>query len=130
MAFHINTWTVSGNLTKDPEVRTTANGATICNFTIAVPEREKNGAGEWVDRAEFVDCVAFGAVAKAMAQDGAKGVEAWATGRCRLNSWEAKDGSGKRYRMELVADSCKALPKPKTTDAEPVAAYYEEEIPF
>lgn len=125
----MNSVTISGNLTRDPETRTTAAGKVLATFSVAVPGREKDKNGEWQDRAEFVDCAAFGFQAERLAKDAAKGTEVVVVGKLRYSSWE-KNGE-KRSRLEVIADEVKAIPrnKPKP-EPEPVAAYYEEEIPF
>lgn len=121
---------ISGNLTRDPEIRTTANGNTIANFSMAVNGREKNAQGEWVNRPDYVDCVAFGYQAERV-QRLAKGAEVVVSGRLHYSAWETKDGA-KRAKLEVTADEVKPCARVEVKkEPEAVTAYYEEEpIPF
>ena len=99
----INRVNISGNLTRDPEVRSTQGGAAVMNFGVAVNDGAKNPAtGEWEDRPNYVDCVIFGTRAEKVAQYLAKGSKVAIEGRLRYSSWE-KDGQ-KRSKLEVVVD--------------------------
>jgi single-strand DNA-binding protein len=99
----INRVTLSGNLTRDPDLRSTAAGSTILGFGIAVNERVKNGTtGEWEDRPNFVDCTVFGARAESLSRILRKGMKVALEGRLRYSSWE-KDGQ-KRSKLEVIVD--------------------------
>lgn len=99
----INTVAISGNLTRDIEMRTTQGGMAIGRFGIAVNERRKNQSGEWEDYANFVDCVMFGKRAESLAQYLTKGTKAAVKGRLHYSSWQSDDGS-RRSKLEVVVD--------------------------
>ena len=89
-----------GRLTKDPELRQTANGTDVCNFTIAVDRRFKS---EGQPTADFIPVVLWGKTAGFAAEYFTKGMRVFVTGRIQTRSWEAQDGS-KRYVTEVIAD--------------------------
>ena len=100
----INRVSISGNLTRDPELRSTAGGTQILSFGVAVNDRRRNQqTGEWEDVPNFVDCIVFGNRATALADMLRKGAKVAVEGKLRYSSWEAKDGS-KRSKLEVVAD--------------------------
>lgn len=104
----INRVTISGNLTRDPELRE-AGGATILSFSVAVNDRAKNQqTGEWEDRPNFIDCVMFGRRGEALAPLLSKGLKVAVSGKLRYSSWEAKDGT-KRSKVEVAADEVELM---------------------
>lgn len=127
----INTVTISGNLTRDPEVRTTASGSTILNFSVAVNDRVKEGS-EWVDRPNYVDVAVFGAYAQSLGSRLTKGMKVCVEGKLRWSQWTANDGT-KRSKLEVIADQVETMPKPEAPvyTAPTVEAIYEDEsLPF
>lgn len=98
----LNTVAISGNLTRDIELRSTQGGMAIGRFGVAVNERRKQG-DEWVDYANFVDIVMFGRRAESLAQYLTKGAKVAIKGRLHYSSWQADDGS-KRSKLEVVVD--------------------------
>ena len=102
-----------GNLTKDPEVRTTPNGVTVCTFSIAVNRRGTNQAGERV--ADFFNIVAWRQLGELCGKYLAKGRKVSVVGEIQTRSYDAKDGS-KRYITEIVADEVEFL-TPKGQDS-------------
>lgn len=102
-----------GNLTKDPEVRTTPGGATVCTFTIAVNRRYQNQSGERV--ADFLNIVAWRQLGELCGKYLAKGRKVSVIGEIQTRSYDAKDGS-KRYITEIVADEVEFL-TPKGQDS-------------
>ena len=99
----INKVMLTGNLTRDPEVRRTQSGMSIMRFGIAVNERRKNNrTGEWDDYANFVDCVMFGDRAEKVSSYISKGSKVAVDGSLRYSAWE-KDGQ-KRSKIEVVVD--------------------------
>ena len=100
----INQVTISGNLTRDPELRQTQGGMAVMSLGVAVNERVKNQqTGEWEDRPNFVDCVVFGRRAEALSRYLSKGSKVAVSGRLRYSAWEAKDG-GRRSKLEVIVD--------------------------
>jgi single-strand DNA-binding protein len=95
-----------GNLTRDPELRYTANNMAICKFGLAVNRRFKDGAsGEWKEEPTFVDITIFGARAEPFAKFHSKGKPAFIEGSLRLDTWDDKNGGGKRSKLYVVADN-------------------------
>lgn len=99
----INRVNISGNLTRDPELRATAGGTQVLSFGVAVNDRRRNAqTGEWEDYPNFVDCTMFGNRAEAVGRFLAKGMKVAIEGKLRYNSWE-KDGQ-KRSKLEVIVD--------------------------
>ena len=99
----INRVSLSGNATRDAEVRQTQSGTSILSFGIAVNDRRKNNqTGEWEDYPNFVDCTMWGQRAQAIAPYINKGVKIALDGKLRYSSWE-RDGQ-KRSKLEVIVD--------------------------
>jgi len=103
MAKDLNKAMVIGNLTRDPELRTTQSGQQVASFGVATNRQWKNAAGEKQEQAEFHDIVAWGKLAEICSQYLAKGRKAYFEGRLQTQQWEAQDGS-KRQRTEIIAE--------------------------
>lgn len=104
----INRVIISGNLTRDPELRQTAGGLPVLGFGVAVNDRRKNNqTGEWEDYPNFVDCTMFGNRAEAVSRFLAKGMKVAIDGRLRYSSWE-KDGQ-KRSKLEVIVDEIEVM---------------------
>lgn len=100
----INRVILTGNLTRDPELKSTQGGTQVLSMGVAVNDRRKNQqTGEWEDVPNFVDVVMFGTRAGALARYLTKGTKVAVEGRLRYRSWQAQDGS-KRSKLEVVAD--------------------------
>ena len=103
---NINRVVLVGNLTRDPELRATGSGLSVCTIRIAVNNRRKKGdTGEWVEEPNYFNVTTFGAQADNVARFLAKGRQVAVDGRLSWSEYEAKDGSGKRERVEVIADS-------------------------
>lgn len=139
----INRVFISGNLTRDAELRQTSGGMQVLRFGVAVNDRAKNQqTGQWEDRPNFVDCVAFGARAEGLARVLRKGMRVAVDGQLRYSSWEAQDGS-RRSKLEVVVEEIEFM-SPRQgggRQAAPAAAapatsaagagdLYDEDIPF
>ena len=99
----INKVFLSGNLTRDAELRTTQSGGSVCVVGVAVNDRRKNQqTGEWEDYPNFVDCTMFGARAEKLQPYLAKGTKVSIEGKLRYSSWE-RDGQ-RRSKLEVVVD--------------------------
>lgn len=104
----INRVCISGNLTRDPELRATASGMQVLGFGVAVNDRRKNQqSGEWEDYPNFVDCTMFGARAEALGRYLSKGTKVAIEGKLRYSSWE-KDGQ-KRSKLEVIVDEIEVM---------------------
>lgn len=116
---------ITGNVTRDAELRGTSEGNRVLSFTVAVNDRQRNReTGEWEDHANFIDCALFGKRAEALADMIAKGVKVTVSGRLHWSQWEAKDGS-KRSKLEVYVDEVDLMtPKKKDDDL------YGEDVPF
>lgn len=136
----INHVTLSGNLTRDPELRSTQSGMNILNFGMAVNDRRRNGAtGEWEDYANYVDCVLFGNRAEFLSRTLHKGSKVAVVGKLRYSSWE-RDGQ-KRSKLEVVVEDLDFM-SPKQDGQPPRQApqrapqqaapqdVYDEDVPF
>lgn len=99
-----------GNLTRDPEVRSTTSGQAVASFTVATNRRWKGSDGEIKDSAEFTDIVAWGALAEISEKILKKGRRTYVEGRLQSRSWEGQDGV-KRNKTEVVASDIIVLDK-------------------
>ena len=100
----INRVVITGNLTRDPELRTTGSGMSVLKLGVAVNDRRKNqSTGEWEDVANFVDVTVFGARADGLSKYLHKGSKVAVEGKLRWSSWESPGGD-KRSKLEVVAD--------------------------
>lgn len=99
---------ISGNLTRDPELRATPAGTQVLHFGVAVNDRRRNQqSGEWEDHPNFVDCVVFGNRAESMSRILRKGMKVAIDGRLRYSSWE-KDGQ-RRSKLEVVVEEIELM---------------------
>lgn len=99
----INRVNITGNLTRDPELRATAGGTQVLSFGVAVNDRRRNAqTGEWEDYPNFVDCTMFGTRAEAVSRFLAKGNKVAIEGKLRYSSWE-RDGQ-RRSKLEVIVD--------------------------
>lgn len=141
----INRVSITGNLTRDPELRVTAGGTQVLFFGVAVNDRRRNPqTGEWEDYPNFVDCTMFGTRVEAVSRFLAKGNKVAIEGKLRYSSWE-KDGQ-RRSKLEVIVDEIEfmsqrqggaapaaapvAAPAPAPAAAPPSVDLYDEDIPF
>ena len=105
MAGSVNVVVLVGNLTRDPELRATGGGTSVCRLGLAVNERTKDPAtGEWGERPNYFDIDVFGAQGENCAQYLSKGRQVAIEGRLRWRSWETPEGQ-KRSAVSVVANS-------------------------
>ena len=152
----INRVMISGNLTRDAEIRSTQSGMAILGFGVAVNDRRKNQqTGEWEDYPNFVDCTMFGTRGEKLQPYLTKGTKVAIEGKLRYSSWE-RDGQ-RRSKLEVIVDELEFMSSrnssnanqgydngmtggyaPQPAMAAPVAApivdasasVYDEDIPF
>ena len=129
----INRVNISGNLTRDPQLRQTQGGMAILSLGVAVNDRRKNQqTGEWEDVPNFVDCVVFGTLAEKLAQFLAKGSKVAIEGKLRWSQWE-KDGA-KRSKLEVIVDEIEFMSRGgsqgQRQQQTASADLYDENIPF
>jgi len=101
---NLNRAMIIGNLTRDPEVRTTPNGQTVANFGVATNHSWTDASGQRQERAEFHNIVAWGKLAEICSQYLGKGRKVYIEGRLQTRDWEGQDGA-KRTRTEIVAEN-------------------------
>ena len=134
----INRVMISGNLTRDAELRSTQSGMSMLGLGVAVNDRRKNQrTGEWEDWPNFVDCTMFGARAEKLQPYLTKGTKVAIEGKLRYSSWE-REGQ-RRSKLEVVVDEIEFMSSkhggavqdlhsgPALDAAEQV---YDEDIPF
>ena len=105
---NINRVTLTGNLTRDPELRTTPSGTPVCSLRLAVNTRRKDASGEWVDKPNYFDVTIWGRQGENAAQYLEKGRPVALDGRLEWREWEDKEGN-KRQNVEIVADTVQFL---------------------
>ncbi len=110
MARSFNQVILMGNLTRDPELRTTPNGQSVCSFSLALNRSYKSKEGEWQEATDYIDIVAWGPLGERVAQYLTKGRPALVNGRMQSRSWE-QDGQ-KRSKVEVVAQDVTFLGGP------------------
>ena len=109
MSKALNLVAISGNLTKDPELRTTKGGTSVCSLSVAVNGREKVN-GEWSDRPDYFDCTVFGASAENAADWLRRGSHVEVSGRLRQDRWQTEAGE-KRSAVKIIASDVVFPPK-------------------
>lgn len=130
----INKAIISGYLTRDPELRSTAGGMPVLGFGVAVNDRRKNQqTGEWEDYPNFIDCTMFGKRAESVSRYIAKGSKVAIEGKLHWSQWE-RDGQ-KRSKIEVIVDEIELMAKSGSPDSSaPVvdasSSVYDEDIPF
>ncbi|HET9850332.1 MAG TPA: single-stranded DNA-binding protein [Candidatus Saccharimonadales bacterium] len=110
MARSFNQVILMGNLTRDPELRTTPGGQSVCGFSLALNRSYRNAEGTWQEATDFIDIVAWGPLGERVAQYLTKGRPALVSGRLQSRSWE-QDGA-KRSKVEVVAQDVTFLGSP------------------
>ncbi len=117
---------ITGNLTRDPELRTTPNGASVCSFSVAVNRVFKDSNGEQKEAVSYIDCSAWGKLGEMISQYAKKGSGVLVSGRLDQRSWEDKNGGGKRSRVEIVVEDFNFVGAPRdnsnSASSEPTSA--------
>jgi single-strand DNA-binding protein len=101
---NLNRAMIIGNLTRDPEIRTTTSGQTVANFGVATNHAWTDSSGQKQEKSEFHNIVAWAKLADICGQFLAKGRKVYVEGRLQTREWEGQDGV-KRYRTEIVAEN-------------------------
>lgn len=128
MASNVNTVVLVGNLTKDPELRTTSGGTSVANLRLAVNSSERSG-GEWTERPSYFDVTVWGNQAQSCEKYLSKGSPIAVHGRLRQERWQAKEG-GERSRVVIVAATIQFLSsKSKSGSGSGGGENYKEEGP-
>ena len=107
-ATNINRVVLTGNLTRDPELRSLPSGMSVCSLRIASNTRRKGQSGEWVDKPNYFSVTVWGAQGENCARFLSKGRPVALDGRLEWREWQGQDGA-KRESVEIVADSVQFL---------------------
>ena len=108
MARGVNKVILLGRLGKDPEMRYTPSGTAIATFSMATNHRQKSQDGEWVDKTEWHNLIAFGKTAEIAGEYLKKGKQLYIEGRLQTSSWEDQQGQ-KKYKTEIVISDLQML---------------------
>lgn len=126
----INRVVISGNLTRDPELRAAQSGTAILSFSVAVNDRRRNAqTGDWEDVPNYVDCIVFGKRAEGLAKFLAKGAKVAIEGRLRWSQWQDRDTGKNRSKLEVVVDEIEAMSK-ANPNHQPEVETYGEDVGF
>jgi single-strand DNA-binding protein len=109
MAKGVNKVFLLGNVGKDPEIRATAGGMSVASFTLATAERTKGQDGQWTDKTEWHNIVAFQRTAEIVRDYVKKGSQVLVEGRIASRSWDDKESGQKKYRTEILVNELTLL---------------------
>jgi single-strand DNA-binding protein len=109
MAKGVNKVFLLGNLGKDPEIRTTAGGLTVASFSLATADRVKGQDGQWTDKTEWHNLVAFQRTAEIIRDYVKKGSQIYVEGKIQTRSWDDKTSGEKKYRTEILVNELTLL---------------------
>jgi single-strand DNA-binding protein len=109
MAKSVNKVILLGNVGKDPEIRSTGSGTLVANFTLATSDRFQDPQGNWQDRTEWHNLVAFKRLAEIVRDYVKKGSKLFVEGKIQTRSWDDKDSGAKRYRTEIIVNDLSLL---------------------
>ena len=104
----LNKVMIIGNLGRDPEVRTTAGGSTVCKLNVATTERQKSKDGQWEDHTEWHRIVLFGKNAENAGRFLKKGRTVFVEGKLRTDKWKDQAGQD-RYTTEVIGDNIRFI---------------------
>jgi single-strand DNA-binding protein len=124
----VNKVIVIGNLGANPHIRALPSGQNVANFSLATTERFTDRSGAKKERTDWHRIVAFGQLAETCDRFLSKGRQVYVEGRLTTRQYEAKDGSGRRYRTEIVARQLRLLGNPKNDNTSKTEA--SDDIPF
>src|ERR1700759_3636836 len=102
MAKSVNKVILLGNVGKDPEIRSTAGGSMVANLTLATSDRQKDATGNWQDRTEWHNLVAFQRTAEIIRDYVKKGSKLYVEGKIQTRSWDDKNSGEKKYSTEVL----------------------------
>ena len=112
MAKGVNKVFLLGNVGKDPEIRSSASGMAIASFTLATADRQKDAQGNWTDKTEWHNLVAFQRTAEIVRDYVKKGTQVFVEGKIQSRSWDDKESGQKRYKTEILVNELSLLGKP------------------
>lgn len=109
MAKGVNKVILLGNVGKDPEIRSTAGGTTVASFSLATADRQKDQQGNWQDKTEWHNLVAFNRTAEIIRDYVKKGTQLYVEGKIQTRSWDDKESGQKKYRTEILVNEMSLL---------------------
>ena len=109
MAKGVNKVFLLGNVGKDPEIRATAGGTQVASFTLATADRAKDPQGNWTDKTEWHNLVAFNRTAEIVRDYVKKGTQLYIEGKIQTRSWDDKESGQKKYRTEILVNELTLL---------------------
>ncbi len=109
MAKSVNKVILLGNVGKDPEIRSTPGGTMVASFSLATSDRQKDAQGNWQDRTEWHNLVAFTRLAEIVRDYVKKGSKLYIEGKIQTRSWDDKESGQKRYRTEIIVNDLSLL---------------------
>jgi len=109
MAKSVNKVILLGNVGKDPEIRSTPGGTLVATLGLATSDRQKDAQGNWQDRTEWHNLVAFNRTAEIIRDYVKKGSKLFVEGSLRTSNWEDKETKAKRYRTEIIVNDLSLL---------------------
>jgi len=109
MAKGVNKVFLLGAVGKDPEIRSTAGGTVVASFSLATSDREKDAQGNWQDKSEWHNIVAFARTAEIVRDYVKKGSQLFIEGKIQTRSWDDKDTGKKNYRTEIIVNELSLL---------------------
>ena len=112
MAKGVNKVFLLGNVGKDPEIRSTQGGTIVASFSLATADRQKDQTGQWVDKSEWHNLVAFNRTAEIVRDYVKKGTQLFVEGKIQTRSWDDKESGQKKYRTEILVNEMSLLGKP------------------
>ena len=109
MAKSVNKVILLGNVGKDPEIRSTAGGTIVATFSIATTDRAKDPQGNWQDKTEWHNLVAFQRTAEIVRDYVKKGHKLYVEGKLTTRSWDDKESGQKKYKTEIIVNDLSLL---------------------
>jgi single-strand DNA-binding protein len=109
MAKSVNKVILLGNVGKDPEIRSTQGGTIVATFSIATTDRQKDPQGNWQDKTEWHNLVAFQRTAEIIRDDVKKGHKLYVEGKLTTRSWDDKESGQKKYKTEIIVNDLSLL---------------------
>jgi len=109
MAKGVNKVFLLGNVGKDPEIRATQSGMTIASFSLATADRQKDAQGNWSDKTEWHNLVAFQRTAEIVRDYVKKGTQIFVEGKIQTRSWDDKESGQKKYKTEILVNELSLL---------------------
>lgn len=126
---NLNHVTLSGNIVRDADLKSTTTGLAVCSFSIAVKERVKNRqTNQWEEKPSFFNCVLFGTFAEAMNRHLTKGKKIAIGGRLKQTTWQTKDGET-RHGVNIIVDTIESMANSRTTTQDSTSYQQQEGTP-